>query len=62
MEQTTEVNAEKTLNEVEKEHIARVLDFTKGEKTKAAQILGISRAGLYAKLKRHNLIGGVQTA
>lgn len=39
------------LSEVERFHIQRVLEFTKGNKTKAAKILGITAATLYNKLK-----------
>ena len=42
----------KTLQEVEDEHIRRVLDYTGGNKTKAAQILGISRISLITRTKR----------
>ncbi len=42
----------KTLEEVENEHIKRVLHYTGGNKTKAAQILGISRISLISKTKK----------
>ncbi len=42
----------KTLQEVENEHIKRVLAYTGGNKTKAAQILGISRISLISKAKK----------
>ncbi|MHC4195177.1 MAG: helix-turn-helix domain-containing protein [Planctomycetota bacterium] len=38
--------------------IARALQETKWQKTKAAELLGISRATLYAKVKQHNIEGG----
>jgi two-component system response regulator RegA len=41
-----------TLDEVEWEHINRVLTITDGHATLAAEILGISRATLYRKLDR----------
>jgi DNA-binding NtrC family response regulator len=44
-----------TLAEVEAEHLRAVLDHTGGNKTAAARILGISRVGLLAKLKRFGL-------
>ncbi|WP_027185499.1 sigma-54-dependent transcriptional regulator [Desulfovibrio inopinatus] len=41
-----------TLQENEKRYIAWVLEQTQGNKTQAAQILGIDRASLWRKLKR----------
>jgi DNA-binding NtrC family response regulator len=46
---------EKSLETVEREHIARVLEFTRGRKTHAATILGISRKTLLEKRKRYGL-------
>ncbi len=43
----------KTLAEVEKRYIQRVLEETEGNKAKAANILGISRETLYQKLKQY---------
>ncbi len=40
-----------TLQELESWYINRVLSFTKGNRTRAARILGISRKTLYNKLK-----------
>lgn len=42
----------KTLEEVEFDHIRRVLDYTGGNKSRAARILGISRISLISKAKR----------
>jgi len=42
-----------SLAELEKEHILRVLEFTKGNKKRAAEILGIERCTLYARLKAY---------
>jgi len=39
-----------TLQEIEKEHILNALKFSKGNKTKAAKLLGISRSTLQRKL------------
>jgi DNA-binding NtrC family response regulator len=39
----------------EKQLIARALQESKGKKTKAASMLGISRATLYAKVKQYNI-------
>jgi DNA-binding NtrC family response regulator len=46
-----------SLVKAECELIARVLQETNWQKTKAAELLGISRATLYAKLKQHNIEG-----
>lgn len=45
----------RTLEEVENEHIRRVLQYTSGNKTKTAQILGISRISLIAKIKKQQM-------
>lgn len=44
-----------TLEEVEKHHIKQVLEFTNHNKTKASEILGISRVNLIAKIKKYAL-------
>ncbi len=44
-----------TLEEVERRHVAAVLEATGGNKTRTAKLLGIDRATLYAKLKRHGI-------
>jgi two-component system, NtrC family, response regulator AtoC len=44
-----------TLEEYEKEYIAQVLDEVQGNKTKAAEILGIDRVSLWRKLKRFGM-------
>jgi two-component system response regulator AtoC len=44
-----------SLAKAECELIARALQETKWQKTKAAELLGISRATLYAKVKQHNI-------
>ena len=43
------------LNTVEKEHIRRVLEYTNGNKTKAAELLGIALTTLYRKLSAYNM-------
>jgi len=45
----------KSLEEVEREHIAVVLDHTRGKKSKAAEVLGISRKNLLEKRKKYKL-------
>jgi DNA-binding NtrC family response regulator len=45
----------KTLEEVEKEHIKMILGFTGANRTKASQILGISRISLLSKIKKYKL-------
>jgi len=40
------------LRKVEREHIRRVLKFARGNKSKAARLLGISRKKLYQKIRR----------
>jgi DNA-binding NtrC family response regulator len=44
-----------SLAEMEKHHIKRVLDFCEGNKTKAAEILGIGVATLYRKIETYQL-------
>lgn len=45
----------KTLDELEAEHIRIVLDHTGGNRTAAAAILGISRVGLLAKMRKFGI-------
>ncbi len=44
-----------SLQQLEKSHIARVLEHTGGNKKRAAEILGIERCTLYAKIKNYDL-------
>ncbi len=44
-----------SLNEIEKRHIRLVLEAQKGNKTRAARILGISRPKLYRKMVRYGI-------
>ncbi|NOR88431.1 MAG: hypothetical protein GQ527_12555 [Bacteroidales bacterium] len=44
-------NLNKTLKQLETEHIQLILASTKGNKTKAAEILGIDRKTLREKMK-----------
>jgi DNA-binding NtrC family response regulator len=45
-----------TLEQLERQYIAEILEFTRGKKGKAAAILGISRKTLLEKRKRYGLI------
>jgi two-component system NtrC family response regulator len=44
-----------TLDEMEREHVIRVLAATRGHKARAAQMLGISRPRLDRILARHGI-------
>ncbi len=46
-----------SLEEVEKAHVTRVLEALGGNKKRAAEVLGIDRGTLYAKMKRYGLGG-----
>jgi DNA-binding NtrC family response regulator len=46
------------LEELERLTIQRVFDKVGGDKTKAGELLGISRATLYRKLKRYKIAKG----
>ena len=45
----------KTLQEVEKEHIKKVLALNEWNKSRASKVLGISRVSLISKVKKYNL-------
>ncbi len=45
-----------SLQKIEMEHIIKVLNFTGNNKSKAANILGISRVNLIAKIKKYEII------
>uniref|UniRef100_UPI004057936B sigma-54-dependent transcriptional regulator n=1 Tax=Candidatus Electronema sp. TaxID=2698783 RepID=UPI004057936B len=51
-----------SLDQQERLHIGRVLEQTGGNKSKAAEILGIDRVSLWRKLKRFNLESGKPSA
>ena len=44
-----------TLDELERAHILKVLELCDGQKTKAAQLLGINRTTLWKKLRQYGL-------
>jgi len=48
-------NKSKTLEDMEKEHIINVLAETKGNQTKASEVLGINRKTLYKKIHRYKI-------
>ena len=52
MEAVDQVGEVLTLDEVERRYIGRVMRLVKGNKTKAAQLLGLDRRTLYRKLER----------
>ncbi|HSB10558.1 MAG TPA: sigma-54 dependent transcriptional regulator [Blastocatellia bacterium] len=47
--------AKPSLAELEAVYIREVLEHTRGNKTRAAEILGISRKNLYEKMRRYNI-------
>lgn len=46
---------EKTLGEVEKDHILHVLHKVRGNQSKAAKVLGINRRTLFNKIRKHDI-------
>ena len=48
-----------TIARLEREHIYSVLEETRGNQTRASEILGIDRRTLYRKLKRYEQADGV---
>lgn len=44
------------LDEIERQHILKVLDAVRGNKTVAAQVLGVDRKTLYRKLDRYGAL------
>jgi DNA-binding NtrC family response regulator len=44
-----------SLEEMEKRHVAHVLERAGGSKTRAAAMLGVSRSTLWEKLKRYSI-------
>jgi transcriptional regulator with PAS, ATPase and Fis domain len=49
------MNSKPSLEELERAYIAEILDYTRGKKSKAAEILGISRKTLLEKRKKYQL-------
>ena len=52
---TGEAEVLRTLDQVEAEHIQKVLDYSGGHKGRSSQILGISRPALDRKIKKYGL-------
>lgn len=52
----TSVGGMRALADVEREHIASVLKELEGNKKKAAEVLGIDRSTLYAKIKSYDIV------
>ncbi len=46
----------KTLEELEREHILRVLDAHQGDEARAAEVLGVHRKTIQRKLKEYGLL------
>jgi transcriptional regulator with PAS, ATPase and Fis domain len=46
---------EKTLGEVEKDHILHVLHKVRGNQSRAAKVLGINRRTLFNKIRKHDI-------
>jgi two-component system response regulator AtoC len=53
--QSPMISLNEVASEAEKAYILRILSSTRGNKTKAAEILGISRKTLWEKVKNYNL-------
>jgi transcriptional regulator with PAS, ATPase and Fis domain len=49
------ISSESSLSEIERMHIKRVLENVEGNKTKAAEILGIGTSTLYRKIEEYDL-------
>lgn len=47
---------EKSLSEVEKNHIVHILRQVRGNQSRAAEVLGINRRTLYNKLRKHEIL------
>ena len=55
-------NSSMTLEDLEREHIKRVLGKVEGNKDRAAQMLGIHVSTLYRKMQRYRLDGATEAA
>ncbi len=50
-----EPNLTKALNEFERSHIAKVLQMAQGSRSRAAELLDVSRATLFNKIRKHGI-------
>jgi len=57
---TLEIEVPATVEEIERRAIEATLDYTAGDKTRAARALGIGRKTLYRKLRRYDGEGGAE--
>jgi DNA-binding NtrC family response regulator len=55
MQKSVPSSSSKTLEDIEKEHIMRVLAETDGNQSQAANVLGINRKTLYKKIKKYKI-------
>lgn len=55
MQKPVPSTSSKTLEDIEKEHIMRVLAETDGNQSQAANVLGINRKTLYKKIKKYKI-------
>jgi DNA-binding NtrC family response regulator len=55
MQKSVPSTSSKTLEDIEKEHIMRVLAETDGNQSQAATVLGINRKTLYKKIKKYRI-------
>lgn len=53
----TDFSLEAQMNAAEKELLIKALQSVHGNRTKAARLLNIHRTSLYAKMKKHDLLG-----
>ncbi len=51
---TIQIRLGSTVDDVERELITRTLEFTGGNKTRAAEVLGVSPKTLYNRLERYH--------
>ena len=54
-EKTARATLQEISAEAEREHIRRILQITKGNRSKASEILGVSRKTLWEKINLHRL-------